>query len=76
MARGPSGHQPVRPLHGGFVCTAVALVLLVVCVELLGCAADGERSSVALEREVGRVSEASVQVSGGQVIVRLAPQGS
>ena len=37
--------------------TAVALVLLLVCVALLGCAGEGERSAVALEREVQRVCE-------------------
>jgi hypothetical protein len=37
--------------------TAVALVSLLVCMGLFGCAGDGERSAVALEREVHRVSE-------------------
>ncbi len=37
--------------------TAAVLVSLLVCVGLFGCAADGERSAVALEREVRRVSE-------------------
>ena len=36
---------------------AVALVSLLVCVWLLGCAGEGERSAVALEQEMHRVSE-------------------
>ena len=38
--------------------TTVVLVSLLVCVGLFGCAGDGERSAIALEREVQRVSEA------------------
>lgn len=37
--------------------TAVALVSLLVCVGLFGCAGEGERSAVALEHEVQRVTE-------------------
>lgn len=37
--------------------TALALVLLLACMELFGCAGDRERSAVALEHEVHRVSE-------------------
>ena len=36
---------------------SVALVSLLVCLGLLGCAGDGERSAVALEHEVHRVTE-------------------